>query len=88
VHEDGFIVERADDSRIRFSRPDGRFIEEHPQLSATGSVEGLPHRNRETGEAIDAASWIIPGDTLDYGIAIEGLMRKQERESRCCQVDR
>ena len=78
---------------IRFSRPDDRFIEEHPQLPASGSVEGLlgpTHRrgNRETGEAIDASSWIIPGDTLDYGIAIEGLMRKQERESGCSQAAR
>jgi len=47
-----------------------------------GSAEGLPRRNRETGEIIDATSWIIPGDTLDYGIAVEGLMCKRERESR------
>jgi len=85
VHEGGFGVERTADGHIRFRRSNGRFIEEHPQLPASGSVEGLlgpTHRraNRETGEAVDAASWIIPGDTLDYGIAIEGLMRKQERE--------
>ena len=93
VHEDGFGVERTTDGHIRFSRSDGRFIEEHPQLPVSGSVEGLlgpthRRRNQETGEAIDASSWIIPGDTLDYGIAIEGLMRKGERESRCCQVNR
>jgi len=35
-------------------------------------------RNHQTGEAIDASSWIIPGDTLDYGLAIGGLMRKRE----------
>jgi hypothetical protein len=90
VHEDGFGVERTADSRIRFSRPDGRFIEEHPQLPASGSIEGLrgsKHRvgNRETG---DASAWIIPGDTLDYGIAIGGLMRKRERESCGCQAGR
>jgi len=44
--------------------------------------------NRETGEAIDAASWIIPGDTLDYGMAIEGLMREREQESSGCQAGR
>ncbi|MCP4769466.1 MAG: DUF222 domain-containing protein [Gammaproteobacteria bacterium] len=86
VHEDGFGVERSADGEIRFSRSNGRFIEEHPQLPATGSVEGLlgpthRRRNRETGEAIDASCWIIPGDTLDYGMAIEGLVRKHERES-------
>jgi len=93
VHEGGFGLERTADGRIHFSRSDGRHIEEHPQLPATGSVEGLlgpTHRraNRETGEAIDAASWIIPADTLDYGIAIEGLMRKQEQESCGCQAGR
>jgi len=82
VHEGDFGVERTADGHIRFSLPNGRFIVEHPQLPANGSVEGLLHRNRETGAAIDAASWIIPGDTLDYGIAIEGLMRKRGRESR------
>jgi hypothetical protein len=51
---------------------------------------GPTHRrgNRETGEAIDASTWIIPGDTLDYGIAIGGLMRKGERESCRCQTGR
>jgi hypothetical protein len=39
-------------------------------------------------EAIDASSWIIPGDTLDYGIAIGGLMRKQDQESCGCQAGR
>jgi len=86
-------VARTDDGQIRFSRANGRFIEEHPQLPASGNVEGLlgpthRRRNQETGEAIDAASWIIPGDTLDYGIAIEGLMRKREQESCGCQAGR
>ena len=88
VHEGGFGIERTADGQIRFSRANGRFIEEHPQLPASGSVEGLLHGNRETGEDIDAASWIIPGDTLDYGIAIEGLMRKREQESCGCQAGR
>ena len=82
VHEGGFGVERTADGQIGFSRPDGRLIEEHARLPASGSVEGLLRANRETGETIDATSWIIPGDTLDYGIAIEGLMWKQERETR------
>jgi len=88
VHEDGFGVERTADGHIRFSRADGRVIEEHPQLPATGSIEGIRRGNRETGEAIDASSWIIPGDTLDYGIAIEGLMCKRERESGYSQAAR
>jgi len=88
VHEDGFGVERTADGLIRFSLSNGRFIEEHPRLPVNGSVEGLLYGNRETGEAIDATSWIIPGDTLDYGMAIEGLIRKQERESCGCQTGR
>jgi hypothetical protein len=88
VHEAGFGVERTADSQIRFSRPDGRVIEEHPQPPVNGSTEGLRRGNRETGEAIDASDWIIPGDTLDYGMAIEGLMWKRERESNGCQADR
>jgi hypothetical protein len=81
VHESGFGIERNVDGCIRFRRPDGRVIEEYPRLSANVSVEGLLSGNRET-EAIDASSWIVPGDTLDYGIAIEALMRKGERSSR------
>ena len=50
------------------------------RLPATGNVKGLAQRNPETGEAIDASSWIVAGDTLDYGIAIEGLMHWRERE--------
>jgi hypothetical protein len=88
VHEGGFGVERTADGRIRFSRPDGGIIEEHPQPPASGSVEGLQRGNRETGEAIDASTWIIPADTLDYGMAIEGLMWKRDRESCGCQTDR
>jgi hypothetical protein len=81
VHEQGFGVERSADNDIRFTRLDGRVIEEHPQLPATGSIEGLQRGNHETGEAIDASDWIIPADSLDYGMAIEGLMWKRERES-------
>jgi hypothetical protein len=87
VHEGGFGVERTVDGRIRFSRPDGRIIEEHPQLPNSGSVEGLCDKQK-TGEAIDASSWIIPGDTLDYGIAVEGLMWNRERQSGGCLTDR
>ena len=81
VHEGGFVVERTADGTIRFSRPDGHIIEEHPQLPANGNNGELLCRNPETGEVIDAASWIIPGDTLDYDIAIEGLLWDRDRRS-------
>ncbi|MDC1286422.1 HNH endonuclease [Gammaproteobacteria bacterium] len=90
VHEDGFGVERTANSRIRFSRPDGPVIEEHPLLPTSGSVEELlgPTHRRGNREVIDASAWIIPGGTLDYGIAIEGLMRKHDRESCGCLASR
>ncbi|MCP4766358.1 MAG: DUF222 domain-containing protein [Gammaproteobacteria bacterium] len=49
VHEGGFGIERTTDGQIRFSRPDGRFIEEHPQLPNSGSVEGLLTANWQPG---------------------------------------
>ena len=82
VHEGGFGVEKTGGGRIRFSRPDGRVIEAHPQLSPTGNHRGLLASNRETGEAIDAAGWIVPGDPMDYGMAIEGLLQQREAAMR------
>ena len=84
VHEGGFDVERIGDGNLRFRRPDGRAIEDHPRLPANGSAEGLLRENRRTGEAIDSSSWIIPDGPLDYGIAIEGLMREGKPESSLC----
>ena len=78
VHEGGFGLERNENGRLRFTRPDGHAIDEHPPLPASGRIEGLLKGNRDTGKTIDAASWIIPGDSLDYGIAIEGLLAKHE----------
>jgi hypothetical protein len=36
-----FVDARTAENDIRFSRPDGRVIEENPRLPATGSIEGL-----------------------------------------------
>ena len=86
VHEGGFGVARSEDGSVRFKRPDGHVIEEHPELPATGGIEGLTPSNRENGKPIDAVSWIIPRGTLDYGIAIEKLKQVSNLEFRACQT--
>jgi hypothetical protein len=40
---------------------------------------------RETGEIIDASSWVVAGNTPGYSIAIEGLMCGREREPLCIE---
>ena len=77
VHESGFGLEKISDSRIRFTRPDGRVIDDYPRLPG-GTTEALPCGNQQAGQAIDASSWVIPGDDLDYGIAIGGLLSLQQ----------
>ena len=78
VHEGGFGLEKVADGRIRFTRPDSRVIDDHPRLPG-GTIEALRYGNQQAGQAIDALSWIIPGDDLDYGIAIGGLLSLQQR---------
>lgn len=87
VHEGGFRVERNQNGSLNFSRPDGLVIAEHPQLPNIGSVEGLLKCNQHTGRTIDAAKWIIPGDTLDYGIAVEGLLRQSKQKTIKSAID-
>jgi len=78
VHEGGFGLEKIADGRIHFTRPDGRVIDDHPGL-AGGTIEALRCGNQQAGQAIDASSWIIPGDELDYGIAIGGLLSLRQK---------
>ncbi|RLA27154.1 MAG: hypothetical protein DRR11_18710, partial [Gammaproteobacteria bacterium] len=79
VHEGGFGLEKIADGRIRITRPDGRAIDDHPRLPG-GTIEALRCGNQQADQAIDASSWVIPGDELDYGIAIDGLLSlRQER---------
>ena len=73
VHEGGFGLEKISDGRIRFTRPDGRAIDDHPRLPG-GTIAALCCGNQQTDQAIDASSWIIPTDNLDYDIAIDGLL--------------
>jgi len=68
----------ADGGRIRFTRPDGRVIDDHPRLPG-GTIEALRCGNHQADQAIDASSWVIPGDDLDYGIAIGGLLSLRQK---------
>jgi hypothetical protein len=36
--------------------------------------------NQQADQAIDASSWIIPTDDLDYDIAIGGLLSLRQKE--------
>ena len=78
MHEGGFGLEKFDDGRIRFTGPNGRVIDDRPGLSG-GTIAALRCGNRRAGQTIDASSWIIPGDDLDYGIAIGGLLSLQQK---------
>ena len=71
VHEGGFGAERTADGALRFTRPDGQAITEHPQLPAAHDVEGFHH------PSINAADWTIPADALDLDLAVSGIMRPE-----------
>jgi hypothetical protein len=75
VHEGGFGVERDGPDSIRFRRPDGR------------AIPAVGPRTRPVAPSLEC--WYLPpaptidartcmprsaGDTLDYGIAVEGLL--------------
>ena len=76
VHEGGFGVERIAGGALRFTRPDGRVIAEHPRLPDARDTEGF---RRQT---IDATDWIIPAGALDLDLAISGLIQSGERNTR------
>jgi len=78
VHEGGFGLEKIAGGRIHCTRPDGRVIDDHPRLPR-GTIEALRYSNQQAGQAIDASSWVIPGDDLDYDIAIGGLLSLQQK---------
>ena len=76
VHEGGFSVERIADTALRFTRPDGRVITEHPRLPDARDIEGFRYLS------IDAADWIIPAGALDLDLSISGLIQSGERNTR------
>ena len=79
VHEGGFNLEKIADGRIRFTPPNGRIIDDYPRLPG-GTIEALRYGNQQACQVIDASSWVIPGDDLDYDIAIGGLLSLQQKQ--------
>jgi hypothetical protein len=72
VHEGGFGVKRSADGVLRFTRPDGHAIVEHPQLPDARDVEGFHY------QSIDAVDWIIPAGVMDLDLAVSGILRPGE----------
>jgi hypothetical protein len=78
VHESGFGVERAGRDGVRFRRPDGRLV---PSVGDGGRAHGLSlaDRQRAAGLGIDERTCraLSAGDSLDYSIAVEGLLARE-----------
>lgn len=82
VHEGGFGVERNAGAAIRFTRPDGRVIDEHPQLPPGGGIDRF--RDSISGQGnlpIDASGWVIPQGAMDLDLTVSGLMRFEEAQT-------
>jgi hypothetical protein len=75
VHEGGYTVRHAEDGQLRFARPNGLPIPQHPILPAARGP-GIKRQNAVRGIAIDADTCmpLSAGDPIDYGLTIEGLL--------------
>jgi hypothetical protein len=82
VHEGGFAVDHNACGAIRFTRPDGRIVDEHPRLLASGDIGSFRDLISGEGEPpIDASGWIIPEGVMDLDLAVSGLMRLEESQT-------
>ena len=72
VHEGGFGLQLTTSGHLSFSRPDGQLIPGAPPLPKSDTeIEEL---NRQVDLNIDADTLFCwNGDTMDYGVAIDGL---------------
>jgi hypothetical protein len=80
VHEGGYGVERLDDGAFRFLRPDGHAVDAlnlQSGITAEIAVDALRRVHLSGDIRIDASTaagrWM--GESMDYGIAVEGLLR-------------
>ncbi|MCO5118397.1 MAG: HNH endonuclease [Burkholderiaceae bacterium] len=79
VHEGRVEVQVLDDGALRFKGPDGRAFEAAPGTRGDSREIVLTHRRE--GLAIDAGTAVTrwAGERMDYAMAVEGLLRQQER---------
>lgn len=81
VHEGGFGVERTAGETLCFTWPDGRVIDEHPQLPAGGSIHGFRYSiPGKVNPPIEASDWIIPEGVMDLDLAVSGLVHRGETQ--------
>jgi hypothetical protein len=81
VHEGGYRVQRAGPDQIRFRRPDGRPIPAGPTHPRLGGPR-LEHQPWARALRIDDRTCMprSAGQSLDYGIAVEGLLLRTLRD--------
>jgi hypothetical protein len=77
VHEGGFQVERIGRHGVRFRRPNGWIIPDHPRRPRLDGP-ALEAQNRARRVCPDANSVrpLSEGDRLDYGLAVESLLAR------------
>jgi hypothetical protein len=80
VHEGGYTVERGVGGAIRFLRPDGTAIPERPPPQQPRGP-GLRERTADLGvhPDEDTSMPLSAGDSIDYGMAIDGLLQEDQR---------
>jgi hypothetical protein len=70
-------VERACPRAVRFRRPDGHLIPAAPACAAVSGA-ALDQQQRKRGLAVNDRTCMprSAGQSLDYGMAVEGLLRR------------
>ena len=79
VHEGRIDVRMLDDGALRFTGSRGQHF--GGVVSSAGDATRLIHQHRWEGIAIDSATAVTRwcGERLDYGMAVEGLLRQEEQ---------
>jgi hypothetical protein len=74
VHEGGYDVKTMSGGGLEFRRPDGRVISPRcEQRRASGAGISAQHESTQLGIDPYTCMPLSAGDSLDYGIAVEGL---------------